>query len=119
MYLTILLVSAVACLWAVAVAEDSKQVEKAKQIISNKQKTEVRVVQEQKDNLHIGTFTASDEQNWSERLAGISSPKTLNQKWGKSSKSHNEKANPWWLEWLMFQNKPSLWTATTLLQVEN
>ncbi len=55
LHLTIAAVSAVAFLWSVAVAKDSKPAEKTEQIVSNKQKTEVRVLQEQEKKLQIGT----------------------------------------------------------------
>lgn len=54
--LTIVAVSAVAFLWAVAVAKDIKPTEKTEQIVSNKQKAEAQVLQEKKNKLQIGIY---------------------------------------------------------------
>jgi peroxiredoxin family protein len=56
LYLTILVFSIVAFLLTVAVATDSKQLEKGTQTTYNKQKTETERSLEQKGTLHIGTF---------------------------------------------------------------
>lgn len=55
-HLTILAVSAVVFLWAVAVAEDKKPTEKNEQTAINEQKIEAQNLQEQKIKLQIGTY---------------------------------------------------------------